>query len=302
MLVMDAKRMHKADAIADEEYGIPTLLLMERAADALMKEVLQWQVKHVCILCGLGNNGSDGLALATQLQRFTDCIPSVVMLAEGNQMSSDGQVYYRMMQSLNIRFFVQPGLEDLRLLLHESDLLVDCLLGTGINRNVDGLFYDVIESMNASGKPIISCDIPSGIHTDSGQVLQSAVKASVTVTFQNPKLAHYLEPGCLYCGRIVVADIGLPKEIIERLKSGVELLDATIASKLLPLRPRNANKYTCGTALCIGGSKGMSGAMQMCVRACCHSGCGMTTFAAPSCIINTLTSSLPEAMIISISE
>lgn len=221
MQVMDGKRMREADAIALEEYQIPTLLLMDRAADALMKEVLRWQVKRVCILCGLGNNGSDGLALATQLQRFTDISVSVVMLGEGNQMPADGQVYYQIMRALNIRSFIQPGLEDLRLLLHESELLVDCLFGTGLNRGIDGLFYDVIESVNASGKPVISCDIPSGIHADTGQILGTAVKAKVTVTFQNPKLGLYLEPGSLYCGEIVIADIGVPNVVMERLKSAL---------------------------------------------------------------------------------
>lgn len=302
MLVMDAKRMREADAIALEEYQIPTLLLMERAADAMMKEIVKRKVKNVCILCGLGNNGSDGLALATQLQRFTSITPTLVMLAEGAQMPADGQVYYRIMRALNIRAFIQPGLEDLRLLLHESDLLVDCLFGTGLNRSIDGLFYDVIESMNASSKPILSCDIPSGIHADNGQILGTAVKADVTVTFQNPKIGLYLEPGCLYSGEIVIADIGIPQVIIERLKSGIELMNHEMAQRLLPKRAPNANKYTCGTALLIGGSKGMSGAMQMCVSACLHSGCGLTTYAAPSCIMNSLTSSLPEAMSISVSD
>ncbi|GAA6426466.1 NAD(P)H-hydrate dehydratase [Dielma fastidiosa] len=302
MQVMDGKRMREADAIALEEYQIPTLLLMDRAADALMKEVLRWQVKRVCILCGLGNNGSDGLALATQLQRFTDISVSVVMLGEGNQMPADGQVYYQIMRALNIRSFIQPGLEDLRLLLHESELLVDCLFGTGLNRGIDGLFYDVIESVNASGKPVISCDIPSGIHADTGQVLGTAVKAKVTVTFQNPKLGLYLEPGSLYCGEIVIADIGVPNVVMERLKSGFELLDQELAHRLLPPRARNANKYTCGTALIIGGSKGMSGALQMCVKACLYSGCGLTTYAAPACIMNALTSSLPQAISIAVSD
>lgn len=109
MQVMDGKRMREADAIALEEYQIPTLLLMDRAADALMKEVLRWQVKRVCILCGLGNNGSDGLALATQLQRFTDISVSVVMLGEGNQMPADGQVLLSDHACLEYPLFYSAG-------------------------------------------------------------------------------------------------------------------------------------------------------------------------------------------------
>ncbi len=268
----------------------------------MYEEVLERKVKTVCILCGCGNNGADGMALATQLVRFSEVVPTVVLLGESNTLSNDGKVYFQMMKALNIRVFIQPGLEDVRLLLHESELLVDCLLGTGLNRLVDGLYYDVIGSMNASEKPIISCDIPSGIHADTGQVMGTAVQASMTITFQNPKIGLYLEPGCLYTGIVKVADIGIPKPVIERLKSGMELLDRPLARTLLPKRAENANKYTCGTVLIVGGSKGMSGAVQMCVRACLKGGCGLTTYAAPACIMNALTPSLHEAMSLSIKD
>src|SRR5207245_2680686 len=166
-------------------------------------------------------------------------------------------------------------------LLQDSDLVVDAIFGTGLNAPVQGLPATAITLMNASRKPIVAIDLPSGLDGDTGAVLGTAITATLTVTLARPKRGLYLGTGPDHAGAIRVADIGIPPDLIAAAKIPVALLEASDIRAWLPLRPRTAHKGTFGHAGIIAGSAGKTGAAAMAARAALRIGAGLVTVAAP---------------------
>lgn len=301
MKVFTSKKMHEMDAIASQEYQIPLLLLMDSAARALMDKIMELKVTRPLIICGSGNNGGDGFALASLLKRFTVIEPTIIFCSEANLLSDEARTYFEMCQAMHLRQLNQPGMEDLHFALKKSDLVVDCLLGSGCSRNVEGYYYDVIETINEADVHVLSCDIASGLHADSGKIMAIAIRAKWTVTFEYLKPAHYLGEAALYSGKVSVAKIGIPKGIAMRLKPEMELLEANKMVHFLPVRYKDSNKATYGKVLVIGGSQGMSGALKLCVKACLKMGCGLVTYATVESLMPVM-SEIDEAMSIALSE
>lgn len=214
MIFATMAQMKEMDRIAIQERGIPSLLLMERAAAAVTEAVLahlpQKNAPCVTVLCGPGNNGGDGLACARQLLGRGVAVRTI-LVGSAEKMTGDARAMAaRLAQaggSVEPWRSAAPGWA-------QSDCLVDALFGVGLCREVGGDFRAAIEAANAAGVPIVSCDIPSGLHGDTGEILGVAIRAAQTVTFScaKPGLVRADGPACT--GRLTVASIGIPTDLL----------------------------------------------------------------------------------------
>lgn len=206
------------DRIAASEYGLPTLVLMENAgrnAAALLHNLLKPN-SLVTIICGPGNNGGDGGVVARYLDIWGHRV-QVLWCAPTEAILGDAAVQFRILNRSGISqsHWSTVNHQEMLTTLHGADWLVDGLLGTGLSRPVEGLFNDVIESINRSGRPILALDVPSGLDVDSGEPLGTAVKATITTTFVAKKRGFSTESAQKYLGDCQVIEIGLPKRMLE---------------------------------------------------------------------------------------
>ena len=221
MYILDRDAVRAVDRAAIDEYGIPGVVLMENAARALAVEALAMMPKAaglVVIVCGRGNNGGDGWALARHLHNAGS---DVRIAPLGNpREGGDAAVNCRICRNMSLREIVP---DDLPAHLTDCDLVVDAIFGTGLDRAVTGTAATVIQSINGSGRPVLAVDVPSGLDCDTGQPLGSTVRAARTVTFVARKPAMNVESATAYTGEVVVADIGAPVELLERFGRPVDI-------------------------------------------------------------------------------
>jgi len=282
-----------------ERCGIPSLELMENAAEATVRAVTALggiAGKSILVLCGPGNNGGDGAATGRLLAQAGAKI-DVVLFSRIESTKGDAQTNFKKIQSLasatSVRFFECPSTDEWKIIerdaLNESYVvIVDALFGTGLTRPLDGVFSEAVGYFrrlhNADDRPaIISIDIPSGLNADSAKLIGANVEADVTVTMTAPKLANVLPPAANYNGRLIVADIGSPNELIEEAKTQLFMSDEADARRWL-IQTRylpGSYKNTHGHVLVIAGSRGFTGAAALCGNAAMRSGAGLVTIGTP---------------------
>ena len=271
--------MNELDGKAVRLYGIPSLLLMEQAAYSVYQYLMEeHKGQALTIVCGPGNNGGDGLALARQFHSFVGARVDVILLVGEEKLSEDGKVYYEMCKRLGIPILAytkEKSLSNKR--IEEAEVLVDAVFGTGLTRNIEGNFYDVIMQMNRSRGFKVSIDMPSGIHTDTGEVLGIAIKADCTITFAVAKVGQFLYPGLACVGILRITKIGIPPILVDQMSCKHYAIDEEIARKLLPNRPIRSNKGTYGKVLMIGGQVGMGGAICLAGQGAMQVGAGLVT-------------------------
>lgn len=343
--VVTAEEMQEIDRITIEEYGIPSLVLMERAglAVALKVRELLYQMegesiraedrgqktnnghKKVLVLCGSGNNGGDGIVAARNLYNWGFNVNVIIfakMEDEGiseDSLSPDCNAQHRIARKMGVPVEFRKSINEKD--LHGVNVLIDAIFGTGLSRPVSGEFAQLFSFINKKrtntfvfpaatqlppqkicdffGTPhfsIVSVDIPSGISSNTGEILGEAIRADCTVTFGLPKRGHFLYPGAEYTGRLFIEDIGFPERLLsgDRLKVG--LISKEIASCLMPPRPRCSHKGDYGHILIIAGSKGKTGAALMAAKACLKSGAGLVTVAVPESLIDIFQNRVTEEM------
>ncbi|MGH7894031.1 MAG: NAD(P)H-hydrate dehydratase, partial [Candidatus Binatia bacterium] len=188
------------------------------------------------------------------------------------------------------------GVDGLRRSLGRATVVVDALLGTGLNAPVEGLHATVIDAMNASGRPIFAVDIASGLSADSGRALGTAVHATVTATFGHAKVGQHLHPGLEHTGTLEIVDIGLRPEAVATIGPTVDLAEAAEVGRWLPQRPRNAHKGTFGHVLVIAGSRGKTGAALLASEGAARAGAGLVTLASAAMLQPVLEGHVREAM------
>jgi NAD(P)H-hydrate epimerase len=301
MDVLTANRMREIDRQAIEEYGIPGVVLMENAGLQVVKAIRETEAKHLVIVAGPGNNGGDGFVVARHL--YQEKHVSVWITAASENYRGDALINYRILQKLGVpcRDLREEGaISALQAELSHTQLVVDSMLGTGITRDVDSLYKQVIHTINNSGVPVIAVDIPSGVCADSGKILGTAIRATFTVTFALPKRGLLLFPGATCTGQLIVADIGIPPALLRG--SDTELITAQLARRLLPQRPSDAHKGTFGSLLLVAGSLGMSGAVVLSARAALRGGCGLIYAATPRSVQPTVAAQVAEAITVPLPE
>ena len=324
--IITTAEVREIDSLTTERFATPSLLLMEAAANAALQAIaMQFPNglagKRVRILCGRGNNGGDGAALARALW-LAGARSDVVLFGRIEETKGEARVNFESVRHLSSftagSHTTPPPLTFIEceevaqweeIAGHSYDIIVDALFGTGLKRPLAGVYLQVVEHLDLicrardrslSDHPlIVSLDIPSGLSADSPMPIGEAVRADLTVTFTAPKAANVLPPASHYCGQLIVASIGSPPALLESNEAQLFLVEAEDARAFL-VKTRYApdsHKNTHGHALVIAGSKGMAGAAALCGMAAMRAGAGLVTVATSSSAQSSLAArAMPEIM------
>jgi hydroxyethylthiazole kinase-like uncharacterized protein yjeF len=299
MKLATAQESRNIDRRAIREFGIPGPVLMESAATAVMAEMERFfdglSGVKVGILCGKGNNGGDGLALARRL-RIKGVPVRVALLAPFASLQGEAKLNLAILRKTDVEIFPNASTKAISSLVEWSDVLVDAMLGVGLSSPLKGSYAFAAELLNAAGRPVVAVDVPTGIDSDTGAVLGAAVQADLTVTLVLPKRGLVLHPGASHTGTVRVADIGIPVEVIEREDIRVDLLDQDAVTGLFPMLRQDAHKGDRGHVLVIAGSLGKAGAAAMAARGALRSGAGLVTVATPASLVPLIQQQIAEAM------
>ncbi len=287
----DGKWMQKADAHTIQEIGIPSLVLMERAAlqTVAAMEEKQINLENALVVCGSGNNGGDGFAVARLLFQKGMQV-TVVFVGKESSRSEECRIQMEIVQNMGIPVFTE-------LSRREYTVIIDAVFGVGLSREITGSYADVIRQMGQMQGTKVAVDIPSGISSFDGQILGVAFKADLTVSFQCEKLGLVLYPGNEYAGTVVVPDIGIDTGFYRDVSDICYTLEPSDIKKRLPKRMANSHKGTYGKVLMITGSKGMAGAAYLSAKAAYTSGAGLVQIYTAEQNRVVLQQLLPEAII-----
>jgi NAD(P)H-hydrate epimerase len=314
MKILSAAQMREVDRLTTERYGVPGLLLMEQAAartvEAVEKQFGSLAGKRALVICGKGNNGGDGAAIARQLHA-RNCPVKILLLGRVEDTGGDARINFEALQALtsgsekiDLVEIDSPEQFDIEADLESVDLFFDAIFGTGLSRPAAGLFEHAINFLNRQ-KPVIAIDLPSGLNSDAFEFIGAAVRADLTVTFTAPKIANLLPPVCENNGELVVTSIGSPEALVEACGSHLTLVDRTMIDAWLASsrRTSQAHKGDAGKVLIIAGSRGKSGAACLAGAASMRSGAGLVTIAtaqsaqqavASQAIVECMTEALAE--------
>lgn len=291
-LWVNAAQMKAADQYTIQKLGVPSLELMEHAAQACVQVLEDEKVdlSHVCVVCGSGNNGGDGFAIARILQNNRY---SVETFCVGNpeHYTEETQEQMHRLQECGGKITYGMPQED------SYSVVIDAVFGVGLSRKVEGRYRQVIEQMNRMRGTKFAVDIPSGLSATTGCILGCAFKADYTVTFQLKKIGLELSQGRTMAGRVIVPDIGISTDSICEDQEIVRTAGKDIYRKMLPDRPEDSNKGTYGRLLVIAGSKGMAGAAYLNAHAAYMTGAGLVRIYTSSDNREILQTLLPEAII-----
>lgn len=283
-----AEQVRELDRIAIDVYGIPGFELMSKAGDAVFQLLRQkWPGAHsIAVFCGGGNNGGDGFIVA-RLALESGLKVAAYCLSDPDRLKGDALTAYQVYRKVSggVKLF-QPGQ------VVESDVIIDALLGTGLDRPVDGLYQEAIKAINANEAPVVAVDIPSGLNADTGNVMGSAVKAECTVTFIGLKQGLFTGDAAEHCGEILYSSLSVPDDVFARVGSRI----VRVLPK--PLRPRNrcAHKGQMGHVLIVGGDKGYTGAARMAGEAALRVGSGLVSVATRAEHAGLMNLNRPELM------
>ena len=297
MKVVSGQVMQLMDQRAMREFDIPGLTLMENAgsccADAISEAFGPGEGRRALVVAGKGNNGGDGYVIA-RLLRERGWDAWVLLLAHPSEISGDAASN---LARLDKGCLILPpvGAPLPAEVFRGATLIIDALLGTGVKSEVTGAFREAIELINGSGLPVVAVDIPSGLDAGSGRVLGAAVRADLTVSFALAKIGNILYPGAELCGRLLVADIGMPPAVVAEAP-GFEFVDLASARRMFRPRGVLAHKGSAGHALVIAGSTGKSGAAAMAANSALRAGAGLVTLAVPASLNATLELKTTEVM------
>ena len=332
--VITAEEMRRIDRLTAETYAVPSLLLMESAANWCFRAIAgrfpdDLTDKKIRILCGPGNNGGDGAALARVLAN-AGVQTDVVLFGKIEQTKGDARANFEIVRSLGsfgagstdrpaplsfLECDTISGWEEIARPRRTYDCIVDALFGTGLTRPLEGLFLQVVQHLSlitrardrSSGKRpvIVSIDIPSGLNADLATPIGEAVEADLTITLTAPKPANVLPPASHLCGELEVAHIGSPAALIEAANPQLFLTGADDARRWLKQTRYTAESYknTHGHVLVIAGSRGYTGAAVLSGNAAIKSGAGLVTIATPASAQSSVVAQvMPEVMTTALAE
>ena len=319
--VLTAAEMREVDRLTTEKYGIPSIILMENAAHAVVRVILerlggsvQW--KSILVLCGKGNNGGDGAAVARLLWQLGAKVDVLIWgkIPEGD---GDAALNFGMLQRLKglgvrqirdnselLEIWRRYGTEK------RFEAIIDAVFGTGVDRPLSGEYFSFLDiardyTIDCHRSLIVAVDLPSGLNADGGEPSSGPLEADVTVTFTAPKPATVLPPTAHECGEVIVAPIGSPPELFGSGKSGLFVADANdVRTWLWNSRfSDNSYKNKRGHALLIAGSENYSGAAVLCGNAAIRSGAGLVTIGTPRSSKDSIAGRVvPEVMVRSLAE
>lgn len=290
--IYSVESVRAIDQVAINDAGIGGYALMTRAAEAALAEAQarfsdarRWQV-----ICGGGNNGGDGYVLA-RLAAATGIGVSVLTLAAADSLQGDAATAYQDFAAEGGAAGTFAGSLDT-----EAELLVDAVLGSGLERDLEGPFAEVVDAINQHPAPVLALDIPSGLNADSGRVMGVAVQADLTVTFVGLKSGLFLNEGPDYVGDLCFAGLEIPAACRAQEQAVLQRIDDDTIRTLLAPRKRDAHKGDFGHVLIVGGGPGMSGAVRLCGEAALRTGAGLVSVATHPSHHAMIASGRPELM------
>lgn len=322
--------MREIDRLTTERYSTPSLVLMENAASAVVRVIVSAFAgdvanKNVLVLCGRGNNGGDGAATARLLVHAGANV-SAILFGRMDETRGDARANFEALESLagdpsssitgTVQFQTATTDEESRDKFHESlssppDVIVDALFGTGLTRPLAGAFAEVINGANllrdigSSAPLVVAIDIPSGLNSDNREPIGPAIHADITITMTAPKVANVLAPASHFNGRLIVADIGSPTELLAEAESDLFLTEEADARRWLIETRYTPDSYknTHGHALIVAGSRGFTGAAALCGNAAMRAGAGLVTVATSASAQAAVASQvMPEVMTTALAE
>lgn len=287
-------QMRSADLYTIETIGIPSLVLMERAAleSVRLMEEQKLDFSNVLILCGSGNNGGDGYAIARLLHLKGHKV-DIFFLGKEESRSIENKKQKQIAEYY--------GITNVAKIENKYSLIIDAVFGTGLKRNIEGVYAEIINKANACAGTKIAIDIPSGIHDENGFVMGTAFQADYTIAIAFAKRGSILYPGADYAGKILIGDIGITEHALpdERMTFSYEFMDL---KERFPKRVANSHKGSYGRVLIIAGSKGMSGAAYLCAKAAYVVGAGLVQIYTHEDNRIVLQQLLPEAIVTTYTE
>ncbi len=281
--VVTGHQMATCDREAIERYGIPGVVLMENAGRgvARLAQELLGNVcgKRVAIFCGKGKNGGDGFVVARHLANGGAQV-RVLLVGNRAEVKGDAAINLNIVEEMGLKVEEVTAAEHLPEGL-DAELIVDALLGTGLQGPVQGLMAQVIGALNEYRAPILAVDVPSGVNADSGSIAGPAVRATCTATMAALKRGLLFSPAREHAGRVTVVDIGMPCQVLTPPKVDTWQVEAVDVAQMLPARAPNAYKNTCGLALVVAGSTGMTGAAVLSAETVLRAGAGLAYLVIP---------------------
>ncbi len=303
-VLLNSSEMKSCDVSTMMQYGIPSEVLMERAALAVRDAAVKhFHPENVLVLCGSGNNGGDGFAAARLLMDL-GIRADVLFLGTHARMTKQCQLEEDIFQRCGGQVLPDDAS------LSGYDLIIDALFGIGLSREVLGRYADLINAVNRSDTPVLSVDMPSGVSADSGQILGTAIHADLTVTFQFEKLGQKLFPGAERCGKLITCDVGIRNSVPfhagfqaasgcsnpDKGNAPAYTLEENDLPALLPRRHADDHKGDCGKLLIISGNTGMAGAAILAARSALRSGVGMVCVLSHPDNRLAVQTAVPEAL------
>lgn len=303
MRILNAHQMREADRRAIEEIGIPSLVLMENAGRqvvaAMEGSFEELRASRVAILCGRGSNGGDGFVVARTLYlRGVEAI--VFLLGSVAEVRGDARTNLEILGRLGITVVEIPDAQSWELHFTEisaCDLIVDAMFGTGFRPPLSGLLETVVADVNGTAVPVVAIDLPTGMSADSADLEGEVIQASMTVTLAAPKIPLVLPPAESHAGDLVIADIGIPSQIIDDVEGPwLELLTRETMRPLVQPRTAESHKGDFGRVLVVAGSLGKTGAAHLAALGALRSGAGLVTVATPRVCVPIVAAMDPEYM------
>ena len=295
MKILTSDQIRAADNFAIEMEPIASIDLMERAGEKCCEYFpAKGKWSHLVVICGKGNNGGDGLVIA-RLQKDNFKSVRVLLLESSSNSSEDFKINLKKLQDENVKIEIVKKANDI--FLHEEELVIDAILGTGVNRPVEGFLSECILAINQQASFIISIDLPSGM-SSSSLTEGAMIKANQTLTIGAPKLALFVKENSDFIGEWKLVSIYNDTRFLDELERAPIAIDKALASKLIKPRNSFSHKGTFGKALLIVGGEGKYGAAILSTKACLRSGVGLLTVQVPSNAISLIHSSAPEALVV----
>ena len=295
--IFSAEQMRAADTYTIRHEPITSIGLMERAAGACCKWILENLTgqNNISIICGTGNNGGDGLAVARMLNGKRNI--SVIILKISENPSADFCKNYERLKKCTEVQIMELEKNSPPEIPQDTDLLIDAVFGTGLSRAPESWVKDIIETMNASPATKLAIDVPSGLFCDRSSKGNTVFHADTTLSFELPKLAFLLPENGKHVGNFHILPIGLHRNYINETHTPFYYIDKIDGNDILPCRAKFSHKGSFGHVLIIAGSYGKTGAAMLASKACLRTGAGLVTNHLPQKCVDCMQASFPEAMV-----
>ena len=302
MKILTSAQMRQIDRAAIEDLGIPGLVLMEnaglrtvRALRARFEDVAR---ETTVIVAGKGNNGGDGFVVARHLAN-SGAAPEVLLLAAKDEVKGDAAVNLAIALKMGVPVTEVRTAADwkkFRVAVFHASIVIDAMFGTGLDKPLEGLYAAAVEDINKSPAFKVAVDIPSGLSSDTFEVIGPSVKADLTVTLAAPKVAHIVPPAAERVGELVVAPIGIPPGLFDDPALKLELVEEAVIRPYFGKRRKDTHKGTYGHLLIVAGSLGKSGAAALAGRAALRTGAGLVTVATAAAALPSIARTMAELM------